>query len=152
MIRILNTTDSEMSPEQISELDKVLQGQQFHVENMFDVAPERYASIVNAPGDLGELWRLAGEFANFIRGYDVVHLPIGSPAFQFIVYGLIAISATEAFPAYMFSHATETIESYQMPDGSVQPRRVSVFQNYVVFKTKTKTREDNPTLTQEATL
>lgn len=87
-----------------------------------NVNPTLFASLSACPSDSTALRTLADTFLDFVSDPDhhfaIVHLPLGSPAFQLILGQKIAHYPTPARPLFYLSHSARQVTL--LPDGSKQ--------------------------------
>ncbi len=141
MKKILWTPAHEPLPEQVEEL-----GGEIYL--LKDIAPDLYTNLVQCPAEKETLERLARTLFSLSREFDVVILPIGSPAFIFmlgaeVLYQSMQVGHTghELVPdwdefdrlkkKFLFAHSKRVSKEEKKEDGSVE--KVSIFRHEKFF-------------------
>lgn len=105
------------------------------VAEMRDLEPALFARIAQICGEC-DIQALAAEVADLlVEKYwqDIIHLPIGLPAFMFALAGeLQSFWAGGANgPRIVFSHSTRQSVDVPQPDGSVRKQAMFVFERFL---------------------
>lgn len=94
----------------------------FDVVYLKDVNPDLFAKVANTPATAVELKKLAQEYSQYVMvNYGKAIVPIGSPAFQFLVAQEFANQGTVEL---WFAHSERSSVDETQPDGSVVKRAV----------------------------
>jgi len=103
-----------------------------------EVLPELYNEMANSPADSEELEKLAVKVINSMSEMVAqtqsiyFHLPIGSPAFNYVFAGLMGKLA-QFKGKILFSHSERVSKEVALPDGSVKKENVFLFKKFIKF-------------------
>jgi len=120
---ILNTMQHSLTNQQSDQLTDM--GHDWDsIVSLKELDPDLFAGVSNCPADERILQMLAERLANVIMdGYEAVILPIGSPAFMFI----LSRSFGSVRPKFLFAHTERMSEDQRQDDGTV--KKVSIFKH-----------------------
>jgi len=121
---ILNTMQHDLSHIQIEQLGKMF-GMRQSIVHLRVMDPDLYAGLSNCAPDERILIMLADRLAKIIKmdGYEIVILPIGSPAFMFTLAQKIAGFSCK----FIFAHSERVSEDQKQDDGTI--KKVSIFKH-----------------------
>ena len=134
-LRFMNCTAHQLTDEQLKEIRSIVDEEELdlyvNVVNLKEHNNELFGKLVNCPADEAELEKLADNLIACFNGDEwVIHLPIGSPAFMFILSRKL-LSHSNIHP--VFSHSERAVVEEKQPDGSI--KKISNFK-FVKFQTK----------------
>jgi len=118
-------------PEQIDEaskfVDEIVSAEEF-------LPQELIQKLHQCPSDVKELYQLAQELCDYLAEYArfqsarlYVHLPVGSPAFMWI----LGYYFPHTYCVPVFSHTERIVEEIQQPDGTVVKKSVFKFEGFI---------------------
>lgn len=113
-IKILWCPQHQATAEQLAELSS-------EVVNLKDVSEDIYNKLLNCPGDPMELGSLVDAMVEICHRFSKVVLPIGSPAFNFILSPLLRRVKV------LFAHSERVSVDEPQADGSV--KKVAIFRH-----------------------
>lgn len=134
-MKFVNCTQHALTPDQRANAIERFGATEF-VE-FRDANPELFARLAQIePNE--DLKVLAWIFSDWLieLGTDaVVHLPIGSPGFQFVLGETIGQARTSGvrYPLIVFSHSRRDSVDVPQPDGTVKKNQVFTFERFLAL-------------------
>jgi len=133
MTIFVNMTAHQLTDEQKETAKKELGATEF-VE-FKEVQPDLFGEMANSPSDADDLVYLAkkvGAGMSDMIKTDLIyfHLPIGSPAFNFV---LASVLMPQFKGKILFSHSERVSKETAMPDGTVKKENVFKFVKFINF-------------------
>lgn len=127
-MKFLNCTLHELTEGQKKAIESLNCSQ---IDNLKDINQDLFKKLSNCPSDPEELIVLVRELLNTFKGYKYIHLPIGSPAFMW----LLSIYAHDTRHLeehnYLFSHSTRVSEEIVKPDGTIEKKQIFMFERFI---------------------
>lgn len=127
MKKILNTMQHALTDEQIIDLNNMFT--QNNISNLRDVDNELFKQISNISVD-ANLNDLAEQLLNVAKEFDIVILPIGSPAFMFTFSRLTHFHRDIVF---IFAHSDRISVEKQNEDGTITKTNVFKHVKFLVM-------------------
>jgi hypothetical protein len=131
----VNLTAHRLLPEQEEVARKEL-GVDTIVDADEVLPPEVVQKLRQCPSDPTELAELAHKVAELLTEFAressaklYVHLPVGSPAFMFILAQIFP----NAYATPVFSHSGRIVQEVQNPDGTVTKKSIFKFEKFIVL-------------------
>jgi len=135
----LNVTNHSLTTEQRESAIKEFSVTKF--SELKDINPELFERLSNSPSEEVEVFKLALEFLDYLRdisndinkkgGKLIIHFPIGSPALNFAVAGLITTTYASCHFKIVFSHSERVVKEKILPDGTVVKESVFSFMKFI---------------------
>lgn len=124
---ILNTVNHPLTEQQIKELSDSFG----KIEHLKEVNHPLFKKLENSPREKSELVSIAFELLRFMleNKYNTIHLPVGSPAQQFIIGKVFA----KAKFSIVFSYSERESYDSPKPDGSVEKKSRFVYRGFDVI-------------------
>lgn len=119
---IINTMQHQLTAIQIRNLENSSIGNN-DIVSLKEIDNGLFTELANCPADVNKLYELAARLTSIINDKkpEAVILPIGSPAFMFILSKEIGMNNRTRF---MFSHTERNSVDEHQPDGSIVKRVV----------------------------
>ena len=125
MKNFLNATQHVLTAEQKAAVAS-LSMESVSIQELKDVDSDLFSRLANISAD-ASLPELADALIAVMEQFDAVHLPIGSPAFQFVLARKCASLST----TLLFSHSVRQVVEEPQPDGSVVKKTVFKFEKFI---------------------
>jgi len=136
MAFLVNMTAHQLTTEQEKTAER-----EFNVTDFVEfksVESDLFNQMANSPANSEELEVLAIKVINSMSEMiaqtpDVYfHLPVGSPAFNFIFAGLMG-NLAQFKGKILFSHSERVSKETTLPDGSIKKENVFLFKKFIQF-------------------
>ncbi len=125
MKKFLNCTVHSLTNDQIKRV-KELFGNDIQIFNIRENHPDVFQKVSNINID-DDLEKIAEDIIDVMGQYDVIHLPIGSPAFMFV------LSQKLQGKKILFSHSKRNVIEKINDDGTVAKTAVFQFVDFIQF-------------------
>lgn len=120
----INCTQHTLTPAQIAAAEQFGQVVEFR-----DLNPDLFGRLAQMQGD-EDLHELANEFVEWLITLElpiILHLPIGTPAFMYV----LAQQLARAWVKTVFSFSLRRSEDVPQPDGTIRKQQVFDFQKFL---------------------
>jgi len=137
MARLINMSAHELTGEQKKEAQEKYGVDMFY--DFKDLSPELYKQAINSPSDEDALKKLASAITTWVvenaGGETYFHLPLGSPALNYILSGYLLNCSRDYFKLgrILFSHSERQSRETVLPDGTIKKESVFVFKKFIQF-------------------